>query len=74
MQACGGSYDGKSGEVVSPGYPEDYSDDLSCTWDISVKKGSKILITFEDFAVEEDSKCLYDKLEIKERRGVMFNC
>jgi len=72
-KACGGTVRGRnSGEITSPNYPQEYPADVGCTWDITVDKGSKILITFEDFAVEEDSKCSYDRLELKEKRGKKY--
>ncbi|XP_065072372.1 CUB and peptidase domain-containing protein 2-like [Rhopilema esculentum] len=70
--ACGGSFTDAQGELTTPGYPDDYASDLRCTWDIRVEEGQKILLTFEDFAVEEDEKCSYDKLEIKEKQGKKY--
>ena len=42
-----------SGAFSSPGYPYNYTDDLSCTWHIDVQPGYAVLLTIDDVATEE---------------------
>lgn len=36
---CGGYIQGKSGTVLSPGFPDFYPNSLNCTWTIEVSHG-----------------------------------
>lgn len=68
---CGGNISSAdSGVITSPNYPDDYDgparDQASrtCHWYVSVRPRYKVLLTFEDFAVEGDpagkySSCLH---------------
>ena len=60
----------ESGVITSPGYPAKYPQGVMCLWDIKVRPGSKVALTFEDFNVEFSYDCDYDKLSIMEYGGV----
>ncbi|XP_069755899.1 scavenger receptor cysteine-rich domain-containing protein DMBT1-like [Narcine bancroftii] len=62
--SCGGLLGGASGSVVSPGYPDNYTDNAACIWYIRVN-GSKIIdLWFIAFDLEESSGCSYDYVAI----------
>ncbi|XP_077968600.1 uncharacterized protein LOC120344167 isoform X3 [Styela clava] len=65
-QSCGGLHDEMSGTIESPGYPNNYPPDQYCKWDIPKKDNYYILITTDDFLLDEpyDGKCL-DYLSIE---------
>jgi len=48
-----------TGVISSPGYPEDYVDDLDCLYHIQVQQGYFISITFYQFATEDCCDHLY---------------
>eukprot|EP00112_Aurelia_sp_Birch-Aquarium-sp1_P008061 Seg1882.13 transcript_id=Seg1882.13/GoldUCD/mRNA.D3Y31 product=Cubilin protein_id=Seg1882.13/GoldUCD/D3Y31 len=66
---CGGVISQESGVITSPGYPAKYPQSVMCLWDIQVRPGSKVALTFEDFDVEFSYKCDYDSLSIMEYGG-----
>uniref|UniRef100_M4AIH9 CUB and Sushi multiple domains 3 n=1 Tax=Xiphophorus maculatus TaxID=8083 RepID=M4AIH9_XIPMA len=49
-----------TGEILSPGYPENYSNLQTCSWLINVEKGYNITLNFELFETEKE----FDILEI----------
>ena len=63
---CGGSIEGTSGEISSPGYPNSFAHRHLCTWVITAPQGRAVTITFEDFDLEQPvswanrSSCQYD--------------
>ena len=40
---------------TSPYYPNDYIDDLNCTWVINVDIGLRIIFSFDDFITESNN-------------------
>lgn len=57
---------GPSGFVMSPMYPSQYPNSMSCTWVISVSSGKRILLEFEDFWVDDQQGCEGDYLQIRD--------
>ena len=55
-----------SGSIISPNYPQNYYHRARCNWNIRVSAGSIVRITFIDLDIEENSKCVYDYLEISD--------
>ncbi len=51
---CGGTLTPSSspGAFTSPGYPRDYSDQLNCTWTITVQQGERLRLHFVDVDLE----------------------
>lgn len=46
--SCGGSIDGESGIITSPGYPTKTLNKLLCEWKITVPKGRRVKVEFLD--------------------------
>ena len=55
---------GMFGELITPGYPETYSDNLDLQWNITVPKGYQIRLYFTVFDVEYSADCEYDYLKV----------
>ncbi len=52
---CGeGSYNGPSGVITSPNYPDNYPNNLKCQYYIIASAESSISIIFEHFDLEDD--------------------
>uniref|UniRef100_A0AAZ1X2C9 CUB and Sushi multiple domains 3a n=1 Tax=Oreochromis aureus TaxID=47969 RepID=A0AAZ1X2C9_OREAU len=58
---CGGYVYGKTGTILSPGFPDFYPNSLNCTWTIEVSHG-KVHLVFHTFHLEEN----HDYLSITE--------
>ena len=61
---CGGELSGLGGEIVSPGYPNNYPNNSICVWTINGRGGDRIRLTFTDFALEDSPDCQLDSLEV----------
>ena len=54
---CGGIYSGPTGTISSPGFPDRYDDNLTCTYVINATSESYVLLSFEDpFELEGNLK------------------
>ncbi|KAK7067126.1 hypothetical protein SK128_018197 [Halocaridina rubra] len=66
-QKCGGLVDTRlkpNGRLASPGYPDHYPEDASCTWHLKAPHGEKIAIEFWDFDVTGSDGCTGDYVSI----------
>lgn len=57
---------GKSGTIETPNYPNNYPVDKVCAWVIETQSGNKVVLTFETFALEDNSVCQYDYVLIRD--------
>ncbi|XP_072565430.1 CUB and sushi domain-containing protein 1a isoform X1 [Paramormyrops kingsleyae] len=62
---CGGYIHGKTGTVLSPGFPDFYPNSLNCTWTIEVSHGKGVQLVFHTFHLEDS----HDYLLISEDGG-----
>uniref|UniRef100_A0A8C2Z0K3 CUB and Sushi multiple domains 3 n=1 Tax=Cyclopterus lumpus TaxID=8103 RepID=A0A8C2Z0K3_CYCLU len=62
---CGGALADRRGTILSPGYPELYTNYLNCAWKISVPEGAGIQIQVVTFATEHnwDSLDFFDGVD-----------
>jgi len=44
--ACGGSLTAEHGQFTSPGYPDAYTGNVECVWNIDVSPGNRLMISF----------------------------
>ncbi|KAM4694506.1 CUB and sushi domain-containing protein 1 [Discoglossus pictus] len=49
---CGGYIHGKTGTILSPGFPDFYPNSLNCTWTIEVSHGKGVQLVFHTFHLE----------------------
>ncbi|MGH0125587.1 UNVERIFIED_CONTAM: hypothetical protein FKN15_008151 [Acipenser sinensis] len=66
---CGGVFTAPSGEIHSPNYPNPYSVNVDCSWIINVDQGHRVLLTFNDFDIENHDSCGYDYLAVERPQG-----
>ncbi|XP_026879255.2 CUB and sushi domain-containing protein 1 [Electrophorus electricus] len=50
---CGGYIYGKTGTILSPGFPDFYPNSLNCTWTIEVSHGKGVHLAFHTFHLED---------------------
>ncbi|ODM96318.1 Tolloid-like protein 1 [Orchesella cincta] len=55
--------------VTSPAYPSAYPDNIVCVTSIETVPGYKLILSFDEFILEESPGCQYDSLEILEIQG-----
>jgi len=53
-----------SGIIQTPNYPEKYPNNQDETWPLIVADGSRIELTFSDFAIEFEASCSWDYVEV----------
>jgi len=53
-----------SGVIQTPNYPEKYPNNQDETWPLIVADGSRIELTFSDFAIEYQASCSWDYVEV----------
>ncbi|CAH3029259.1 unnamed protein product [Porites evermanni] len=67
--SCGGVLTNSSGLITTPNYPNDYPNNISCTWQISPGK-THLNLTIEDFMLEDSQTCQkFDFLKIEFKVG-----
>lgn len=57
--SCGSFMHGPSGEIRSPNFPNNYDNNLYCTWQINVPTGKQIKISFGEFKTESLKDFVY---------------
>ncbi|XP_027003611.1 seizure protein 6 homolog isoform X1 [Tachysurus fulvidraco] len=67
LAACGGLIKNASlGRIVSPGFPSNYSNNLTCHWVLEAPEGQRLHVHFEKVALAEDD----DRLLIKNGNNI----
>ncbi|XP_045130398.1 uncharacterized protein LOC123515646 [Portunus trituberculatus] len=70
LNECGGVVDTQqhhTGVITSPGYPDHYPEDATCTWILQAPLHEKIRLEFHDFDVTGSADCHGDYLSISSR-------
>ena len=53
QEPCGDVYNEVSGgEIFSYNHPQEYSGNLSCSWEIQVENGKQLFLSFSTFEVD----------------------
>ncbi|XP_077987710.1 bone morphogenetic protein 1 homolog isoform X2 [Glandiceps talaboti] len=60
---CGGVFNGTTGTLESPGFPNYYPNKVDCIWKIT---GKTIKLRFEVFDLENQENCRFDFLDISD--------
>jgi hypothetical protein len=59
--SCSQTLKQPTGFIISPGYPDYYPNNVNCTWTISLEMSHQIILTFNDFALDQhDVFSVYD--------------
>ncbi|XP_017268131.1 seizure protein 6 homolog isoform X2 [Kryptolebias marmoratus] len=67
VASCGGMIkNATTGRIVSPGFPGNYSNNLTCHWVLEAPKGHRLHVHFEKVALAEDD----DRLLIKNGNNI----
>ncbi|XP_069077871.1 embryonic protein UVS.2-like [Pleurodeles waltl] len=61
---CGYTFTSSPGTVSSPNFPNNYSNNMNCSFYIVAPDGYKVSLTFTSFDVEDDVNCYFDSLSI----------
>ncbi|KAM9333329.1 LOW QUALITY PROTEIN: cubilin [Pholidichthys leucotaenia] len=69
--ACGGlitlTDNDPPGYITSPDYPQNYPQNIDCTWVITVPNGEAVQIDFvEEFYIGHTTSCTFDYLELRD--------
>ena len=59
----------ETGAIKSPNYPSNYPNSKDQSYPIKVATGSRIELTFVDFAIEDDNQCSYDFVQVLDSDG-----
>ena len=66
VSECGGTFTNHSGVIESPNFPKNYPVNFDCEWIITVPHTHALTLTFEEFNIEQGSKCKYDYVEVRD--------
>ncbi|XP_017555843.2 cubilin [Pygocentrus nattereri] len=69
LGGCGGPITAPSGEIHSPQYPNNYPNNVDCSWVITVDESHRILFNFTDMDIESHSSCIWDYVDIHDGPG-----
>ena len=58
--------EGRGNTIQTPNYPLNYPVDKACAWVVKTQPGDKVVLTFETFALEDNSVCQYDYVIIRD--------
>lgn len=60
LVACGGTLkNATQGRIISPGFPGNYSNNLTCHWVLEAPEGHRLHVHFEKVALaEDDDRCV----------------
>uniref|UniRef100_A0A8C4TP22 CUB domain-containing protein n=1 Tax=Erpetoichthys calabaricus TaxID=27687 RepID=A0A8C4TP22_ERPCA len=62
QNGCGGVFTAPAGELHSPNFPSPYPPNVDCSWVLNVDRGHRVLLTFNEFEIENHNACNYDYL------------
>lgn len=63
---CGGVFKTNHGSIATPNHPEFYPHSSQCAWLIRADPGYIIRLTFTVFALEQNSQCTFDYVEVRD--------
>lgn len=63
ISECGGLFKVRSLSFTSPGYPNNYANDLYCEWFLEVEDNHRLSLRFDDFSTEDS--CQHDSVKVR---------
>ncbi|PIK43158.1 putative dorsal-ventral patterning tolloid-like protein 1 [Apostichopus japonicus] len=64
--ACYQLLDGQTGFFTSPGFPDNYENNIDCVYIITVDSDNNVQLRFLSFDLEPSVNCVYDFIEVKD--------
>jgi len=68
---CGGEYSSRSGVITSANYPHSYPRRSDCIWHITVEPLHQVVLTFNDFDIENSTGCRFDYLAVRKHTSAV---
>ncbi|XP_073483588.1 scavenger receptor cysteine-rich domain-containing protein DMBT1 [Aquarana catesbeiana] len=62
--SCGGRITQFYGVITSPNFPNNYSSNSFCIWEIETARGYRVELTFTHFQLETSNNCVYDWVKV----------
>ncbi|XP_015441120.1 cubilin isoform X1 [Pteropus alecto] len=62
---CNRAYNKAFGNLKSPGWPDNYNNNLDCTVTLTAPQNHTISLFFHSFDIEDSSECRHDFLEVR---------
>ncbi|XP_006159809.2 LOW QUALITY PROTEIN: cubilin [Tupaia chinensis] len=66
---CNREYNKSFGTLKSPGWPDNYSNNMDCTIVLTAPQNHTISLFFHSFGIEDSSDCRHDFLEVRDGRN-----
>ncbi|XP_071823489.1 astacin-like metalloendopeptidase [Apostichopus japonicus] len=63
-QSCQHHLTSGASQITSPGFPNEYANNLTCTWTIEVSAGMSVELKIEEFNLEVSTGCYKDFLSV----------
>jgi len=62
---CGGYLRNRQGTLTSPGYPQNYPENIDCSWVIESRPGRTLQFEFLSLDIQsEDDQCQQDYIQV----------
>uniref|UniRef100_A0A8C0RW72 Cubilin n=1 Tax=Canis lupus familiaris TaxID=9615 RepID=A0A8C0RW72_CANLF len=65
IAGCNREYNKAFGNLKSPGWPDNYDNNLDCTVILTAPQNHTISLFFHSFGIEDSSECTHDFLEVR---------
>ena len=76
VESCGGTLEGSTGTIQTPGYPHGYPHKSFCSWIINGPPNRRVKLTFEDFDLEPPlssrQACAFDYVYVTSGSNLRF--
>ncbi|KAM4013573.1 embryonic protein UVS.2-like [Anomaloglossus baeobatrachus] len=64
--SCGGTYYAAQGTITSPSYPNNYANNLRCTYTMTAPVGNRVVLSITNFQMEYGVFCMYDNIQVQD--------
>ncbi|XP_058537778.1 cubilin isoform X1 [Neofelis nebulosa] len=65
IAGCNREYNKAFGNLKSPGWPDNYNNNMDCTVTLTAPQNHTISLFFHSFGIEDSSECTHDFLEVR---------
>ncbi|XP_030055456.1 cubilin isoform X1 [Microcaecilia unicolor] len=64
ISRCGVNFTASFGRIISPNYPDEYNNNLSCSYIIDAGSEAFVILQFQSFELESSTNCFNDGVKI----------